>query len=87
LLSHQDKDFEFEGENVISEDAKIVDETFLDDEDYLHDDGSTPDDEDQVTGSGTEPTEISTIFPTRVPTESLDGPGSVETGRILVFSF
>jgi len=66
-----DKDFEFEGENTISEDAKIVDATFLDDEDYLHDDGSTPDDE---FGSGTSPPEISTIFPTQPPTESLDGP-------------
>ena len=81
----QEKDFEFEGENVFNPDAKIVDGTFLDDEDYLHDDGSTPESDDQVTGSGTGPTDIHTIFPTRLPTGSLDGPGSFETGRILIF--
>ncbi|KAK2147467.1 hypothetical protein LSH36_551g01015 [Paralvinella palmiformis] len=72
--SKQEKDFEFEGENVFNPDAKIVDGTFLDDEDYLHDDGSTPESDDQVTGSGTGPTDIHTIFPTRLPTGSLDGP-------------
>lgn len=69
----------------MQEHAKIVDGTFLDDEDYLNDEGSTPESDDQVTGSGTGPSDISTIFPTRLPTESLDGPGSFETGRPLIF--